>query len=198
MLALVGLADRAGDRVGGFSKGMQQRLGLAVALLGDPALVILDEPTSALDPVGRDDVRAIIRDARSRGTAVLLNSHLLGEVERLCDRAAIVNHGRVVAEGTLDGLLGEPAVRLRVSGLPSDRAPLAAFGPLADEDGWLVIRPLAPERIPDVVAAVVGMGGRVHAVDPGRRSLEDVFLEVVREGEPTAAADVPGRTAGPR
>ena len=75
---------------GGFSKGMQQRLGLATALLGDPALVILDEPTSALDPVGRDDVRAIIREAQARGSAVLLNSHLLGEVERLCDRVAIV------------------------------------------------------------------------------------------------------------
>jgi len=180
VLGLVGLSDRARDRVGGFSKGMQQRLGLAVALLGDPALVILDEPTSALDPVGRDDVRAIIRDARARGSAVLLNSHLLGEVERLCDRAVIVNKGRVVRAGTLGELLGEPSVRLRVTGLPDDCSPLAVFGPLAEEDGWLVIRPVDPERIPDVVAAVVGLGARVHAVDPGRRSLEDLFLDVVR------------------
>ena len=184
VLRLVGLADRRHDRVGGFSKGMQQRLGLAVALLGDPALVILDEPTSALDPVGRDDVRAIIRDARSRGTAVLLNSHLLGEVERLCDRVAIVNRGRVVAAGTLGDLLGEAAVRLRVTGLPEDRAPLAAFGPLTAEDGWLVIRPVDPERIPDVVATAVAMGGRVHAVDPGRRSLDDLFLDLVRRDGP--------------
>ena len=99
---------------------MQQRLGLAAALLGDPALVILDEPTSALDPVGRDDVRAIIRDARERGSAVLLNSHLLGEVERLCDHVAIVNRGRVVAAGSLADLLGEQAVRLRVTDLPAD------------------------------------------------------------------------------
>ncbi len=188
VLRLVGLADRRHDRVGGFSKGMQQRLGLAVALLGDPALVILDEPTSALDPVGRDDVRAIIRDARSRGTAVLLNSHLLGEVERLCDRVAIVNRGRVVAAGTLGDLLGEAAVRLRVTGLPEDRSPLAAFGPLAAEDGWLVIRPVDPERIPDVVATAVAMGGRVHAVDPGRRSLDDVFLDLVRRDGPGGSA----------
>jgi ABC-2 type transport system ATP-binding protein len=180
VLGLVGLADRAHDRVGGFSKGMQQRLGLAVALLGDPALVILDEPTSALDPVGRDDVRAIIRDARARGSAVLLNSHLLGEVERLCDRAVIVNRGSVVASGTLAQLLGESAVRLRVTGLPPDLAPLRVFGPLTDEDGWLVVRPVDPERIPDLVSAVVTMGGRVHAVDPARRTLEELFLDVVR------------------
>jgi ABC-2 type transport system ATP-binding protein len=180
VLGLVGLADRSRDRVGGFSKGMQQRLGRAVALLGDPALVILDEPTSALDPVGRDDVRTIIREARARGSAVLLNSHLLGEVERLCDRAVIVSKGRVVAAGTLGELLGESAVRLRVTDLPPDLSPLAAFGPVAWEDGWLVVRPVVQERVPDVVAAIVAMGGRVHAVDPGRRSLEDLFLDVVR------------------
>jgi ABC-2 type transport system ATP-binding protein len=194
VLALVGLAGRDRERTGGFSKGMQQRLGLAAALLGDPALVILDEPTSALDPVGRDDVRAIIRDARERGSAVLLNSHLLGEVERLCDHVAIVNRGRVVAAGTLGDLLGESAVRLRVTDLPEAALPaLDAFGPVGHEgEGWLVIRPLDPARIPDVVAAVVDAGGRVHAVDPARRSLEDLFLDVVRDAgdghEPGALA----------
>ncbi len=183
VLGLVGLADRRHDRVGGFSKGMQQRLGLAVALLGDPALVVLDEPTSALDPVGRDDVRSIIREAQSRGTAVLLNSHLLGEVERLCDRVVIVNRGSVVAAGTLGELLGESAVRIRVTGLPADLSPLAPFGPLAEEDGWLAIRPVDTERIPEVVATVVSMGGRVHAVDPARQTLEELFLDVVRGGE---------------
>jgi len=180
VLGLVGLAERAGDRVGGFSKGMQQRLGLAAALMGDPELVILDEPTSALDPVGRDEVRAIIRGARERGSAVLLNSHLLGEVERLCDRVTIVSRGRVVAAGSLDGLLGESSVRLRVTGLPGDLAPLAAFGPTSVEGGWLVVRPVDPERIPDLVAAAVALGGRVHAVEPGRRTLEELFLDVVR------------------
>src|SRR5512142_1413797 len=113
-LGTVGLADRADDLVGGFSKGMQQRLGLGVALLGRPSLVVLDEPTSALDPVGRTDVRAIIREARERGTTVFLNSHLLTEVERVSDRIAIVDRGRVVAAGSLDDLLGEPSVRIRV------------------------------------------------------------------------------------
>ena len=180
VLELAGIASRSRDRTGGFSKGMQQRLGLAVALLGDPELVILDEPTSALDPVGRDDVRTIIREARARGCTVLLNSHLLGEVERLCDRVAVVHRGRVVAAGTLGHLLGEPAVRLRVTGLPDDRPSLDAFGAVTEDDGWLVIRPVDPARVPDIVATVVAIGGRVHAVDPGRRSLEDVFLDLVR------------------
>jgi len=181
VLALVGLADRAGDRTGGFSKGMQQRLGLATALLGDPARVILDEPTSALDPVGRDDVRVIIREAQSRGSAVLLNSHLLGEVERLCDRVAIVNKGRVVAAGSLTDLLGETAVRLQVDDLPPDGT-LDAFGPVErDGEGWLIVRGVPGDRVPELVAAVVGAGGRIHAVDPGRRSLEDLFLDLVRE-----------------
>ena len=179
-------ASRAatGDRTGGFSKGMQQRLGLAAALLGDPALVILDEPTSALDPVGRDDVRAIIRDARRAARRVLLNSHLLGEVERLCDRVAIVNRGRVVAAGSLADLLGEPAVRLRVTDLPgAATATLAAFGPVERRRRGLARRPACRTRprIPDLVAAVVAAGGRVHAVDPGRRSLEDLFLDLVRD-----------------
>jgi ABC-2 type transport system ATP-binding protein len=197
VLALVGLSGRADDRVGGFSKGMQQRLGLAASLLGDPALVILDEPTSALDPVGRNDVRTIIREARDRGSAVLLNSHLLGEVERLCDHVAIVNKGRVVAAGTLGDLLGQPEVRLRVSDLPADRSALAAFGPLSDEDGWLAIRPVDPERIPDVVATVVGLGGRVHAVDPARRSLEDLFLGLIRDGDTGPGAGSSPIPAGP-
>jgi ABC-2 type transport system ATP-binding protein len=188
VLGVVGLGTRVHDRVGGFSKGMQQRLGLAAALLGDPALVVLDEPTSALDPVGRGDVRAIIREARERGSAVLLNSHLLGEVERLCDRVAIVHRGRVVAAGGLGDLLGSPAVRVRVTGLSDAGAALAAFGPVTTDDGWLTIRPIDPDRIPDVVARLVELGGRVHAVDPARRSLEDVFLDVVRDA---GASDAP-------
>jgi ABC-2 type transport system ATP-binding protein len=181
VLDLAGIASRSRDRTGGFSKGMQQRLGLAVALLGDPELVVLDEPTSALDPVGRDDVRAIIRDARARGSTIVLNSHLLGEVERICDHVAVVHRGRVLAAGTLAGMLGEPAVRLRVTDLPEERSWLAPFGRLSeDADGWLAIRPLDAARVPEVVAAIVAHGGRVHAVDPGRRSLEDVFLGLVR------------------
>lgn len=191
-LQRVGLAARGNDRVSGFSKGMQQRLGLGVALLGDPEIVILDEPTSALDPLGRDEVRSIVRDAGARGITVILNSHLLGEVERLCSRVTIVTKGRAIASGHVAELLGAPALRLRVTGLAD---PVAVVGPFApavevDDDGTLVLRPLDAERVPDVVAAVVAAGGRVHRVEPGRGSLEEAFLDLVRGDTP--AGDVPG------
>ena len=189
-LETVGLADRADDVVGGFSKGMQQRLGLAVALLGGPRLVVLDEPTSALDPVGRADVRTIVRRARNAGSTILLNSHLLTEVERVCDRVAIVDHGRVLASGRIDDLLGEAHVRLRVTDLAAaDVAELRRFGRVAaGEDGWLTITGIDPARVPDVVASVVGAGGRVHAVESGRSTLEDLFMRLVGNGSGEVAA----------
>ena len=189
-LETVGLADRADDVVGGFSKGMQQRLGLAVALLGGPRLVVLDEPTSALDPVGRADVRTIVRRARDAGSTILLNSHLLTEVERVCDRVAIVDHGRVLASGRIDDLLGEAHVRLRVTDLAAaDVAELRRFGRVAaSEDGWLTITGIDPARVPDVVASVVGAGGRVHAVESGRSTLEDLFMRLVGSGSGEVAA----------
>jgi ABC-2 type transport system ATP-binding protein len=189
-LATVGLGDRALDLVGGFSKGMQQRLGLAVALLGVPRLVVLDEPTSALDPVGRADVRSIVRRARDAGSTILLNSHLLTEVERVCDRVAIVDKGRVLASGRIDDLLGEPHVRLRVTDLAAAGVDeLRRFGRIAvGDDGWLTISGIDPSHVPDVVAAIVGAGGRVHAVESGRSTLEDLFMRLVGSGSGTVAA----------
>ncbi len=196
-LETVGLADRANDPVGTFSKGMQQRLGLGAALLGSPDLVFLDEPTSALDPVGRTEVRQIIRAARDRGVTIFLNSHLLSEVELVCDHVAVVNRGRVVAGGTLDELLGEQAVVLRVGNLSAEaRAGLAAFGNVetnpADPER-ITIRPIDPQRIPAVVAAIVLAGGLVHAVAQGRETLEERFLELLG-----AAPDPEGAVAAHR
>ncbi|MDB5068913.1 MAG: transporter ATP-binding protein [Candidatus Eremiobacteraeota bacterium] len=157
----VGLRERAGDRVGTYSKGMQQRLGLAVALLGAPEIVFLDEPTSALDPVGRSDVRALIERLRARGTTVFLNSHLLGEVERVCDRVCVVDRGRVVAQGTVEALTGATrGVRVRL------------------DDGWREFD-CAPAEIPDVIARLVREGARIHAVEPNQTTLEDRFLALV-------------------
>jgi ABC-2 type transport system ATP-binding protein len=183
-LETVGLTDRANDRVATYSKGMQQRLGLAVALLGEPDLVFLDEPTSALDPVGRHDVREIIRGLAARGTAVFLNSHLLSEVEQVCDRVAVVDHGRVIASGTMDQLLTGTVVRVRVSALtPEHRAMLATFGQIDEEGDQLTFTNLNADRVPDLVAAIVAMGGRVHEVVPRHQTLEDRFLQLLEEEE---------------
>jgi ABC-2 type transport system ATP-binding protein len=187
-LRLVGLADRAGDSVGKFSKGMQQRLGLGTALLGEPELVILDEPTSALDPVGRVDVRGIVRAAADRGAAVFLNSHLLSEVEQVCDRVAILDRGRVVAAGALDDVLGVAETQVRVTGITqADVAALAAFGPAALDGEVLTIRPMREAGVPDLVTQLVAMGGRIHEVRSGRSSLEQRFLELVARDRPAAA-----------
>jgi len=185
-LASVGLADRAGDRVGGFSKGMQQRLGLAVALVARPDLVVLDEPTSALDPIGRADVRDLLLSLRARGVAVLLNSHLIGEVERVCDRVVILDRGRVAASGTLAELLGRRELRLRLDRVGAEaEARLAAAGQLTRE-GKVFTVALPTEQdattVPDLVADLVGLGVRVHAVEPARISLEERLLDILRAG----------------
>jgi ABC-2 type transport system ATP-binding protein len=185
-LALVGLADRAGDRVGGFSKGMQQRLGLAVALVARPELVVLDEPTSALDPLGRVDVRDIVLSLKSRGVAVLLNSHLIGEVERVCDRVAILDRGRVAASGTLDELLGQREVRLHLTGVSAAvEARLATSGALQRKGDWFTLLLPATEdagTVPDLVRDLAAAGVRIHAVEPGRISLEERLLGILRDG----------------
>ncbi|MFI5914114.1 ABC transporter ATP-binding protein [Dactylosporangium sp. NPDC051541] len=186
-LGLVGLADRADDRVGAFSKGMQQRLGLAVALVARPELVVLDEPTSALDPIGRADVRDLLLSLRERGVAVLLNSHLIGEVERVCDRVVILDHGRVAAAGTLPELLGRRELRLRLGDAgAAAQARLAATGPVAkDGDEYTVTLPAEPDEalVPALVADLVALGVRVHAVEPGRITLEERLLDILRAGK---------------
>ncbi len=187
-LALVGLAGRTGDRVGGFSKGMQQRLGLAVALVARPELVVLDEPTSALDPLGRVDVRDLVLALKARGVAVLLNSHLIGEVERVCDRVVILDKGRVAASGTLAELLGQREVRVRLGtadGRAEDR--LRAAGTLTRSGDWFTVQLAADDdgvTVPDLVRDLVGLGVRVHAVEPVRISLEERLLAVLRHEEP--------------
>ena len=184
-LALVGLAERAGDRVGGFSKGMQQRLGLAVALVARPELVVLDEPTSALDPIGRVDVRDLVLDLKSRGVAVLLNSHLIGEVERVCDRVVILDHGAVAASGSLAELLGQRQVRLHLSGMTAAAEQrLAAAGAVDRTGEWFTVA--LPEEsgdaVPVLVRDLVGLGVGVHAVEPARISLEERLLGILRTG----------------
>jgi ABC-2 type transport system ATP-binding protein len=182
-LQLVGLSGRGDDRVGTFSKGMQQRLGLGVALLGEPALVVLDEPTSALDPVGRHQVRVIIRELRDRGATVFLNTHLLEEAEHVCDRVTIISKGRSLATGTLADLkVRRPSARLRVTDLPGGWwQRLASFGRWTEEGDWLLVEEMPAGRVPELVAAIVALGGRVEAVIPEHQSLEESFLKLLGE-----------------
>ncbi len=186
-LRLVGLAGRGGDRVAGYSKGMQQRLGLGTAILGRPSLVILDEPTSALDPMGRREVRNIIRALRDRGTAVLLNSHLLGEVEQVCDHIVILDRGRVVSSGALADVAVGAEVRVTLGSVDDDAlAILQGFGEIAARDGDTVL--LALDDVTSVsalAAALVSRGHALNALVPLQRSLEDVFVDLVgdREGD---------------
>ncbi len=180
-LETVGLLERGDDRVGTFSKGMQQRLGLGVALLGNPTLVVLDEPTSALDPVGRHDVREIIRGLRERGSTVFLNTHLLEEAEHVCDRVAVIDKGTTVATGSLGELLGRQSrLRLKVGGLgESWWSGLGRFGRWRRQDEWVVVDGIDPSRIADLVDELVARGGRVEAVIPEHESLEARFLELL-------------------
>jgi ABC-2 type transport system ATP-binding protein len=194
-LELVGLADRADGRTETYSKGMQQRLGLAVALLGRPDLVVLDEPTSALDPVGRQDVRRIIGSLRDRGATVFLNSHLLTEVERVCDRVAVVDRGGVVAELTIAELARQRGLRVRVTGLDDlGREVAARYGPTRVDGEWLVVDGIADADVPAFVGELVASGGAIHAVVPTHQTLEERFLSLL--GAPPEAQGI-GESAAP-
>ncbi|MBA2528804.1 MAG: ABC transporter ATP-binding protein [Euzebyales bacterium] len=182
VLATVGLSGRGGDRLRAYSKGMTQRVGLAQALLARPELVLLDEPTSALDPIGRREVRDVIRDLRADGVAVLLNSHLLSEVELTCDRVVIVDRGRVVRSGRLDELVGGAAeIRVRLDRVDEQAlALLAGFGDVVTSNGTtVVVAAEGHDPAPAVAAELVRAGYALQALVPVQRSLEQVFVDLV-------------------
>lgn len=182
VLDLVGLGGRGGERIGAYSKGMTQRIGLAQALIGAPDLVLLDEPTSALDPIGRRDVRDLVRELRARGTAVLLNSHLLSEVELICDRVAIVDRGRVVRQGRLDELAGTGLeLRIRLDRVDADAlALLGGHGDVVAHEGDEVLLAADdPGGTAELAADLVRAGYGLLALVPLQRSLEEVFVELV-------------------
>jgi ABC-2 type transport system ATP-binding protein len=160
LLDLVGLSDARERRVEAMSKGMQQRLGIAQALVGAPKLLLLDEPTSALDPVGRRTVRQLLEELQSRGTSVLLNSHLLSEIELVCDRVVILLRGKVVSEGS-------PAELSRARGVE-----------IETDEGKRVYDGTR-EDVPRLVAELVAAGRKVYGVQVLTSTLEDTYLEAV-------------------
>ena len=161
LLGLVALADARARRVDGMSKGMQQRLGIAQALVGRPRILLLDEPTSALDPAGRRIVRGVLEELRGQGVSVLLNSHLLSEIELVCDRVAILRGGEVVAAGS-------PAELSRARGVE-----------LETEEGTTAIDGATREDVPRLVAEAVAAGRQVYGVRVLTSTLEDAYLEAV-------------------
>jgi ABC-2 type transport system ATP-binding protein len=192
-LERVGLADRANARLSEFSKGMLQRIGLAQALLSDPELVFLDEPTSGLDPVGRYEVRDLIRELRNAGATIFLNSHFLSEVEVTCNRIAIVKHGRVVRMGRLDELTAQTAeVEIRAGGLTQELiSGLARWGrvnhqtPSGEQspDGWdsLTLSIESEDVLPAVAEWLVHGGARLYSLAPKHLSLEELFMRTISE-----------------
>ena len=161
LLELVALDEAAKRRVDGMSKGMQQRLGIAQALVGEPRLLLLDEPTSALDPVGRRTIRLLLEELRGRGVSVLLNSHLLSEIELVCDRVAILLGGELVAAGT-------PAELSRPRGVE-----------LETDAGTQLVAGAARDDVPRLVATAVQDGRDVYGVRVLTSTLEDTYLEAV-------------------
>jgi ABC-2 type transport system ATP-binding protein len=163
LLELVGLEHAGETRIGAMSKGMQQRIGLAQALIGSPRLLLLDEPTSALDPAGRRIVRQVLIELRGRGTAALINSHLLTEVELVCDRVTILDDGQVKAAGTPSELTKAQGVEITTN------------------QGTRRFEHAEREQIPRIVSDLVAAGLRVYEVRPLGSTLEDAYLEVVGE-----------------
>ena len=186
LLRLVGLEDRAATKLGAFSKGMLQRIGLAQALLNDPALVFLDEPTSGLDPIGRRVVRDIITDLRQRGMAVFLNSHFLSEVEKTCDRVAFIRSGRILQTSSLKEFEEEALQVVVRVGQPTAEllAGLARFGrDVAQQpgDGRILLTLADEAQLPALANWVVQSGHSLYELTPTHLSLEERFLQVVGE-----------------
>jgi ABC-2 type transport system ATP-binding protein len=186
MIDLVGLAHAVDRPIGRFSKGMTQRIGLAQALLHDPELLILDEPMSGLDPIGRKQVRDIILSERKAGKTILFTSHVLSDVEMLCDRIAIINKGKVVARGTLDELLRREVRRVRLSftNVPEGLRAELAREPhaLRELEGTLHVTIEGDQGVGPLLSRALAAGAQVVEVEPERETLEDLFVRKAMAG----------------
>ncbi|HYF13815.1 MAG TPA: ABC transporter ATP-binding protein [Phycisphaerales bacterium] len=196
LLELVGMKDWANARVGGYSKGMRQRVGIAQALANSPALVVLDEPTDGVDPVGRREIREMLLRVRASGTTVFLNSHLLSELEMVCDRVAILVQGKVASQGTIDELTRdrqfyeiELAPNAAATAAPADRLPTGEA--VEPTPTGLRVRTTDAERVQPLLDALRARCVVVRSLRPVRPSLEDLFMEAVHDPA-TGRALTPG------
>ncbi|MFW2389053.1 MAG: ABC transporter ATP-binding protein [Polyangiales bacterium] len=181
MIDKVGLRHAADRPIGKFSKGMMQRIGLAQALLHDPELLVLDEPMSGLDPIGRKEVRDLLLEQRERGKTLLFTSHILSDVELLCDRVVIMQHGEITSEGQVHDLLESAGrrVELRLSGASKAlKDSLGSRGKIVDDgDGHLTLRVDGQQAVDEVMRISNAAGARLDAMVPERQTLENLFLE---------------------
>ena len=186
LLEKLKLAQWIDVRVKKFSKGMTQRLGLAAALIHQPKVLLLDEPTDGVDPVGRREIRDILRDEARNGTAVLLNSHLLSEIELTCDRVAVLRAGKVAIEGTVDELT-RPTAKYKMVAAPIDDALLVAFretgAGVERVNGHIELSVENIEHLNALVDKVRSSGAMLTELAPLRSTLEDVFVDLVRAPE---------------
>lgn len=187
----VGLSPRQGQRIGTYSRGMRQRLGLARALIGAPRLVILDEPTNGLDPRGRHEVHELLRELAARGTGILMCTHLLDDIERLCRRIVVIADGRTKVEGTISDLVANSEVanryRLTVAAPPPDPAPVPGIRRIEQEgDTWLI--DLEPGAAAEAVWPVLfGRGWKIVDIHVEGRGLESLYLSLTDVSERKAA-----------
>lgn len=199
LLQLVGMQDWAEKKMGSYSKGMQQRVGIASAMVNTPELIVLDEPTDGVDPLGRRDIRDILLQIKARGSSVFLNSHLLSELEMVCDRVAILVQGEVAAQGTIDELTkesrryeitinGEAPVWAKDAGLESH--------PLEDKNRTLLLALTEdPADIQGVLDRLRSDGCTIISIQPVRESLEDLFMRFVKDPL-TGKSYAPGASIG--
>lgn len=183
VLKLVKLEENTNQRIKAFSKGMQQRLGIACALLAGPDLLFLDEPTSALDPIGRREIREILLGLRQQGKTVFLNSHLLSEVEMICNEVAVINKGQIIAEGTLSNLLSEGIeVDLQVGEInEAIKRELEKIGKIVfANDSGIRVAVSELEDVPQLAEILIQKGARLYELTIRHRSLEDLFIELIQ------------------
>ena len=196
LLERVGMLEAADRKVREYSKGMQQRIGLAQALVHEPELVFLDEPTDGVDPVGRAEIRAVVEDLKGRGVTIFVNSHLLMEVERLCDRVVIMDRGRIVREGSVEELTPRTGiVRFELDPVPEDlEGLLDGLGAGLQRRMLGFELALTPDELDLVVDRLRAAGVSIRSLVPGRLDLEQAFIETVRRtgagggARPTGAA----------
>jgi len=180
VLEQVGLSSRAKDKVKTYSLGMKQRLAIAAALVNNPQIIFLDEPTNGLDPAGTVEIRELIEQLGARGHTIFLSSHLLHEVEQVCTEVAIINHGKMIAQGRVADLLKrEASLLIEAEPLATVQEVVARFGVTPQISGPRTVTvALPPERAPELMKALVHADAEVFQVTPQRTSLEHLFLEL--------------------